>query len=201
MTAHRTLIATASLCLIACGGDDDEASDETTTTEEETTTTTEPPAYEGIVYDGGTEPTFSAHGVTSRIDAIVVVELTDPEVEDTRFVDECASQVEQRPEATSATSCVVIQWSFDVAADFRVDENSPDAHLIPGAFVGADRIQHDQGSAAVGVPCTVANVMSAAYPLTAGNSAGTLRFVTGSNFVGNTTHTFEVPGNLPPLEL
>jgi hypothetical protein len=159
------------------------------------------PDYEGIIYASGTEPTYTADGITSRVAAVIVVDLSDPEINGA--VADCAFQVDYAAEQgrPRATRCLVVQWSFDVAADFRVDEFSPEGGLSPGPFVGADGIQHDQAIVNTGLPGTVDNLISAAYPLTAGGTAGTLRFDTGSNLVGYTTHTFDVPTELAPIDL
>jgi hypothetical protein len=175
--------------------------DETTTTERPTTTTVPVPDYQGLVFGPGTEPTFTAEGITARITRLFVVDVTDPEIGG--LVDDCAWYIGYDVEqgGPPANSCLAVEWSFDVASDFRVDANSPDGSLTPGAFVAADGIQHDAGVITSGLPGTVNNRINYVYPLTAGDTAATLHFDTGSNLVGWTTHTFQVPGAMPPLSL
>lgn len=172
------------------------------------TTTTAQPRYEGIVFKDtpGSEPAFAADGVTARVDAAIVVETGDPEPErGAGIVDSCVQEVdtflELNPAVTARpSSCLVIQWSFDVDPGFRVDQDSPEAGLSPGKYLGADGIEVDQAIIETGLPGSQQNIIFAAYPLTAG-LGGTLRFMTGSNLVGYTTHSWQVPASLPKIAL
>ena len=162
------------------------------TTTAATTTTVAP--YHGLRFPEGQMPTFAADGVTARINLITYFDTTAPEAE---LVDECRFEIEFERAAT--TQCLYVQWEFDVAADFPVDEYSPDGGLSSDDYIGPDGIAHSSAFAASGYPGTVKNHLGIVYAVTA--PGGSVRFQTGSNLVGWTVHEFPIPDTMPPVTL
>jgi hypothetical protein len=168
-----------------------------TTTLSSTTTTTVPTPtttqFPGVVYGAENAPTFKANGITARILSVGHINLDNPATDSDAF-SKCSSQIDYERAATK--TCIFVAWEFDVAADFRVDEYSPEGTLSPDDYIGPDGIAHSQAIIATGYPGTLKNTIYAVYPETA--AGGTVRFQTGSNLVRRTTHSFTVPADLPP---
>lgn len=180
-----------------------------TTTEPAATTTAAPvPTGQGLLWMSAVDPTRvnttsaqpvgDADGVSSRIDGVVIV----PASGNTDFSKGCADEVAFQVKYagnTPSSECLVVQWSFDVAADFRVDDNSPKAGLTPGDLVTADGKQIGKAVITSAYPGTVANVITEYY---AGAGAGSIvRWQTGSNLAGWTTFKYVVPtlDQIPPI--
>ena len=90
-----------------------------------------------------------------------------------------------------ATECLNLEFAFDVAADFRTDESSEEGGLRFPSVVTPDGKQIELAIGERGIPGTDDNWLTAEF---AGAVPGsTLRWETGSDLVGWTTHVYEVP--------
>lgn len=165
----------------------------TTTTTTPPTTTAPEPGNVGVVWHSvvnlervnqpaDTQPTFTADGVTSRIDMFLMMDAdTDGDAGDA-----CRDAIDRTP-AGDDEQCLLVQWSFDVAADFPGEE----ALLSARQLLNPDGRQIDSAVAAVGVPG--ANGVGLTELYAGGEAGSTLRFDTGGNEVGFTTHVVDVP--------
>lgn len=217
-SAATTLMVTAvcTLSLAACSSDD--FSSETTTADTEApaitaaptteaSATTSPPTTapapepsEGLVWASAAgddrintdtpQPTFEADGVTSRIESVLWVE-SGGTSDVQRACREEADLEQEFGGGELATECLIAQWTFDVSADFRTDEFSVDGGLSARSLVTPEGKQIDSFVAASGFPGTVDNRLVVTFA--GGVPGSTLRFDTGSNLVGFTTHVYEVP--------
>jgi hypothetical protein len=180
----------------------------TTSSPATTTTTTAAPGetgrglvWESVVDPGRVNtselrPTFEADGVTSLIDMVVVV----PSGSTTELQRWCAHAVIDEQEfdgGEMAQQCVLLQLRFDVAPEFRVDENSPDATVGSASLVSVDGRQVDSISVDRAFGGSVGNRHVVMLPF--GGEGATIRWISGSNLVGFTTHTYVVPDLLPSI--
>jgi hypothetical protein len=169
----------------------------TTTTIESTTTTATPQAkVQAIVWESAVDParvnrtdpmpTFEADGATARLQLL----LYGPG----NVLDCDAITASTVPGAVLTDGCLVVQLALDVAADFRVTDNAPEASISLDALITPDGVQVSSIFVESGYPGTVGTVLTIA--VLGGTPGSTLKIQTGSNEVGYTTHTFVVP----PLE-
>ena len=172
----------------------------TPTTRAPTTTAPLEPTYTGIVWESavdparvnasGPAPTFEADGVTTTIQLLLWVPAFAP-TELGRSCRERAQSQQDFEGGQLADRCLTVQGSFDVAPDVPTDENSPDASLAAGSLITLEGRQIDSVFASSAFPGTVDNGFVEQFP--GGVPGSTLKFRTGSNLVGHTTHTYEVP--------
>jgi hypothetical protein len=177
----------------------------TTPDEARPSNTSVPPATElvlgvgvgGLVWEGEAvntdlpQPVYEADGVTSRI-AAVYLAYPGPENDVTY---DCADWIEfvaevdgTRPE----TQCVYVVWSFDVSADAPGE-----VQFIPGKMTtSAGEYIDPNGNADIypGTPGTVDNTFGAYY--VGGETGADVRWKTGSDEVGFTTHRYTIPTDL-----
>lgn len=172
----------------------------TSTTTAPTTTTLPVSSGRGLVWASAVDdsrinstdlPTFSADGIDSSLDIVAVFDASAP----TDQGRDCQEEIDFQ--GSDADSCLYVQVRFDVSDDFRTDGNSAEGSAIIDAVVSADGQQQDGGFISSGFPGTVGNLLSEFFPGAAEGS--TVRFSTGSNLVGYTIHTYEVPADLAVL--
>jgi hypothetical protein len=215
-TTAIVVAAAFALPLTACSSDN--FSSDTTTADSEASaitvapttaapTTTSPPTTapasepsEGLVWASAAsddrintdtpQPTFEADGITSQIESVLSVKSGG--ANDVQQA--CREEADLEQEFTGgelATECLIVQWAFDISADFRTDEFSVDGGLSARVLVNPQGNQINSFFAASGLPGTVNNRLVVTFA--GGVPGSTLRFDTGSNFVGFTTHVYEVP--------
>jgi hypothetical protein len=177
----------------------------TTPDEAQPSDTSVPPATElvlgigvgGLVWEGEAvntdlpQPVYEADGVTSRISAVY---LAYPGPENDLTYD-CADWIEfvaevdgTRPE----TQCIYVAWSFDVSADAPGE-----VQLIPGRMTtaaGGYIDPSDNADFVTGTPGTVDNTFGLHY--VGGETGADVRWKTGSDEVGFTTHRYTIPTDL-----
>ena len=129
---------------------------------------------------------FDADGINSRVDAIVLVDPTAAGDLSLGCKDEIDFRVEYMGEEP-ASQCIYVSWSFDVAAEFQDEEGS----LSPGSLLTPEGLQIDQATVTSGLPGAQNRTIEAFYA--GGTPGSTLTFDTGSNAVGWTEHTVQVP--------
>ena len=124
------------------------------------------------------------------------MDTTDPDTP-TDLASECAFEVESAADIDgtdpSLTSCLYVEWSFDVDAAFPTSDYVSEGGLSAQDFVnGGKTIGAAVGGR--GRPGTNENPVSAMWPLPTGTPEGTVFFSTGSNDTATywTEHT-EVP--------
>jgi hypothetical protein len=216
-SATTIVVAAACALLFGACSSDDFSSDATTadteapaTTAAPTTaalTTTSPPTTapaakpsEGLIWASAAsderintdmpQPMYEADAIMSRIESLLWVQSGGAnDVE--RACREEAEFEQNFAGGELATECLIVQWVFDVASGFQVDEFSVEGGLNARALVTPEGKQIDSFFAGSGFPGTVDNRLVVSF---AGGVPGSiLRFDTGSNFVGFTTHVYEVP--------
>ena len=174
----------------------------TTTTRAKATTTTEAPTttieesdYEGIIWDEGTEPTYESTGMTTRVTAMVYVDLSDPDT--VGLVQQCADEI-QRMGRGDETRCLAVEWSYDVAPDFPNTYDGGGGLSFVGLITPTGRyVESNYGASAP--PGTVDNGLSVVFPIDV--DGGTLQFATGENSDAARwlKHEMEIPNFMLPI--
>jgi hypothetical protein len=144
----------------------------------------------GRVNTDSEQPVFEANGITARIQMILEV---DAEATNNTSRD-CAREISLTTGGGGAarpTQCLYVQWAFDVPIDFPTSEFSDEGALIPDSVVNPDGIQVNAFGATYAFPGTRDNIANGFF--VGGLPGSTLRFDTGSNDVGFTTHVYQVP--------
>ena len=130
-----------------------------------------------------------ADGIASLIDLVVVLSAANDA--DCRLK---AKNYQDLFGGTLAETCLLVQWRFDVAADFHVDQFSTEGSLAPDDLVTAGGQQIHVGGITSGFPGTQDNGMTEMYAF--GGPGTVVRWRTGSNAIGYSTFIYTVP----PLE-
>ena len=132
-------------------------------------------------------PAYDADGISSQIEAVIWIESGTGNA----IKEACRNEAEllqQEEGGLLATECLGVQWIFDVSPDFGDDEGS----LSAGSLVTPDGKQIDSMGAMIRAASgTTENLLINFFA--GGEPGSTLRFDTGSNSVGYTTHVYEVP--------
>lgn len=210
------------VALTGCGGTDDDAASASTTeppaaadaptttpvapttlpttTEAASTTTVKPSLVSAVVWQSAVDasrvnqpdpiPTQSVNGVTVRLQLAMYGPLKGAG----KFSSDCAEEYE----AELSTDCLLVQLSMDVASDFRVDGNSPEASMGVDAAITPEGKQIESIWVATGYPGTRDVGLVVMMP---GATPGSMVKVSvGSNLVGYEILTFVLPSQFLPVD-
>ncbi len=202
-SATIVVSAVCALSLAACSSDDSSSDTTADTTSAPTTAPAPEPTagVTGLVWASAVsddrintdtpQPTFEANGITSRVESMFWVESGGRDGLQSEC-DEAADFEQEFVGGELATECLMVQWAFDVSPDFRTDENSEQSGRLRGpSLLTPEGRQLDEPLGEQGSPGTAENRLRVRF--VGGVSGSTLRFETGSNLVGWTTHVYEVP--------